>query len=67
MPPRTISHEPAAERAPSPPPTFVAIDFETADYGRDSAWAMALVRVEAGVIVQRAFHYIRPPQIQMQP
>ena len=37
MPPRTISHEPAAERAPSPPHTFVAIDFETADYGRDSA------------------------------
>ena len=50
MPPRTISHEPAAERAPSPPPTFVAIDFETADYGRDSACALALVRVEAGSI-----------------
>ena len=56
MPPRTISHEPPAERAPWPPPTFVAIDFETADYGRDSACALALVRVEAGVIVQRAFH-----------
>ena len=26
------------------PPTFVAIDFETADYGRDSACALALVR-----------------------
>ncbi len=65
MPPRTILHEPAAQRAPSPPPTFVAIDFETADYGRDSACALALVRVEAGVIVQRAFHYIRPPQVQM--
>ena len=67
MPPRTISHEPAAERAPSPPPTFVAIDFETAGYGRDSACALALVRVAAGVIVQRAVHYSRPPQIQMQP
>ena len=44
MPPRTISHEPASERAPSPPPTFVALDFETADYGRDSACALALVR-----------------------
>ncbi len=65
MPPRTISHAPAA--APAAPPTFVAIDYETADYGRDSACALALVRVEAGVIVQRAFHYIRPPQIQMQP
>ena len=49
-------------RAPSPPPTIVAIDFETADYGRDSACALALVRVEAGLIVQRAFHYIRPPR-----
>ena len=67
MPPRTISHPPSAERAPSRPPTFVAIDFETADYGRDSACALALVRVEAEVIVQRAFHYIRPPQIQMRP
>ena len=65
MPPRTISHPPSAERASSPPPTFVAIDFETADYGRDSACALALVRVEAGVIVQRAFHYIRPPRARM--
>ena len=51
--------------APTTPPTFVAIDFETADYGRDSACALALVRVEAGVIVQRAFHYIRPPRQRM--
>ena len=65
MPPRTISHPPSAERAPGSPPTFVAIDFETADYGRDSACALALVRVEAGVIVQRAFHYIRPPRARM--
>lgn len=47
------------------PPTFVAIDFETADYGRDSACALALVRVEAGVVVQRAFHYICPPRQRM--
>ncbi len=52
--------DPAA--TPAPPPTFVPIDFETADYGRDGACALALVRVEAGVIVQRAFHYIRPPR-----
>ncbi len=44
------------------PPTCVAIDFETADFGRDGACALALVRGEAGVIVQRAFHYIRPPR-----
>ncbi len=49
----------------APPPTFVAIDFETADYGRNSTGALALVRVEAAVIVQRTFHYIRPPQVQM--
>ena len=65
MPPRKSLHPPSAQRAPSPPPTFVAIDFETADYGRDSACALALVRVEAGVIVQRAFHYIRPPRQRM--
>ena len=65
MPTRTPSRPPAA--LPAAPPTFVAIDFETADYGRDSACALALVRVEASVIVQRAVHYSRPPQIQMQP
>ena len=43
-------------------PTFAAIDFETADYGRDSACAVAVVRVEGGAIVDRAFHYIRPPR-----
>ena len=65
MPPRKSLHPPSAQRAPSPPPPFVAIDFETADYGRNSTGALALVRVEAGVIVQRTFHCIRPPQIQM--
>ena len=50
---------------PAAPPTFGAIEFETADDGRDSACALALVRVEAGVIVQRAFHYIRPPRQRM--
>ena len=44
------------------PPTFIAIDFETADYGRESACVLALVRVEVSAIVQRAFHYIRPPR-----
>lgn len=41
---------------------FVAIDFETADSGRDSACAVALVRVEAGEIVGRAHRLIRPPR-----
>jgi DNA polymerase III subunit epsilon len=42
-------------------PTFAAIDFETADYGRDSACAVAVVRVEGLAIVERAYYYIRPP------
>lgn len=41
---------------------FVAIDFETADYGRDSACAVALVRVEGEEIVDRRYHLIRPPR-----
>ncbi|HEY4001058.1 MAG TPA: 3'-5' exonuclease [Candidatus Xenobia bacterium] len=42
--------------------TFVAIDFETADYGADSACAVALVRVENGHVVSRAARLIRPPR-----
>jgi DNA polymerase III subunit epsilon len=41
---------------------FVAIDFETADHGRDSACAVALVRVEAGSIVKTAHRLVRPPR-----
>ena len=41
---------------------FVAIDFETADYGRDSACAIALVRVEKDHIVRRIHQLIRPPR-----
>ncbi|MSP90522.1 MAG: exonuclease [Myxococcales bacterium] len=54
---------------PSPKPTlppvdapFVAIDFETADNGRDSACAVALVRVEGNRIIDRAVRLIRPPR-----
>ncbi len=42
--------------------TFVALDFETADNGRDSACAIGLVRVEQNRIVQRAHYLIRPPR-----
>ncbi|MCC7137483.1 MAG: 3'-5' exonuclease [Planctomycetes bacterium] len=41
---------------------FVAIDFETADAGWDSACAVALVRVEAGVVVRREQRLVRPPR-----
>jgi DNA polymerase-3 subunit epsilon len=43
-------------------PSFVAIDFETADHGADSACAVALVRVEEGEIVRREVKLIRPPR-----
>jgi DNA polymerase-3 subunit epsilon len=42
------------------PPTFVALDFETANPQRDSACSVAAVRVEAGVITERRAHLIRP-------
>jgi DNA polymerase-3 subunit epsilon len=43
-------------------PTFVALDFETADYARDSACALGLVRVENHRIVRREYQLIRPPR-----
>ncbi len=43
-------------------PTFVAIDFETADYSPDSACALGLVRVENHQIVQRTYGLIKPPR-----
>lgn len=41
---------------------FVAIDFETADPGPDSACAVGLVRVEGGRIARRESRLIRPPR-----
>jgi DNA polymerase III subunit epsilon len=43
-------------------PTFVALDFETADYSPDSACALGLVRVENHQIVQRTYSLIKPPR-----
>ncbi len=42
--------------------TFLALDFETANYQRNSACAIGLVRVEQNQVTQRAYHLIRPPQ-----
>lgn len=42
--------------------TFVALDFETADNGRDSACSIGLVRVVNHQIVQRVHYLIRPPR-----
>jgi DNA polymerase-3 subunit epsilon len=45
-------------------PIFVAIDFETADAGPDSACAVALVRVEGLEIGRREVRLLRPPRRQ---
>ena len=42
---------------------FVAIDFETADRGQDSACSVGLVRVERGLITKKAVQLIQPPRI----
>jgi len=47
---------------PSEPDCFAAIDFETADYGPDSACAVALVKVANNQIVDRTYSLIRPPR-----
>jgi DNA polymerase-3 subunit epsilon len=44
--------------------TFVAIDFETADTGRDSACSVGLVRVENGVITKKVVQLIQPPRFE---
>jgi DNA polymerase-3 subunit epsilon len=41
---------------------FAALDFETADYGRDSACAVAVVVAEQGTIVNQLYALIRPPR-----
>lgn len=42
--------------------TFVAIDFETADRGADSACSVGLVRVQNGEIVEKVVQLIKPPR-----
>jgi len=42
--------------------TFVAIDFETADHGRDSACAVGIVKVRGTRVVYEAAYLIRPPR-----
>ena len=41
---------------------FVAIDFETADRGADSACSVGLVRVENGVVTEKAVQLFKPPR-----
>ncbi|MCA1908747.1 MAG: exonuclease, partial [Magnetospirillum sp.] len=44
---------------------FVALDFETADQGRDSACSLALVTVENGRVTDTWQRLIRPPRPRM--
>ena len=47
-----------------PQERFAAIDFETADTGRDSACALAIIVVEGTKIVDKGYFLIRPPRRQ---
>jgi DNA polymerase III subunit epsilon len=42
--------------------TFVAVDFETADHGHDSACAVGLVRASGTKIVKQKYFLICPPR-----
>ncbi len=42
--------------------TFIAIDFETADHGHDSACAIGIVRVVGGRVTDASHYLIRPPR-----
>lgn len=48
--------------APAPIGRFAAIDFETADYERDSACALAVVVVEGTEVVRQESFLIQPPR-----
>lgn len=61
-PRRRFRPPPAPMVVPPPGGAFVAIDFETADHGPDSACAVGLVRVEGGAVVRREAVLIRPPR-----
>ena len=53
-------------RVPAPKPEltrrFAALDFETADYGRDSACALSVVIVDNETVVETWTSLIRPPR-----
>jgi DNA polymerase-3 subunit epsilon len=56
-----VKKKPGEQRRKGRFPSFLAIDFETASYQRNSACAVGLVRVENLEIVRRASHLIHPP------
>lgn len=56
------SHGCSASSPSTAPLRFAALDFETADYGRDSACALSLVIVENDTIADVWTTLIRPPR-----
>jgi len=50
------------ERAAIGEVKLVAIDFETADHGADSACALGIVTIEKGRIRRKGYRLIRPPR-----
>ena len=61
-----VTKKPRAPRQPAVKPNltgrFAALDFETADYGRDSACALSVVIVEKEQVVDTWTSLIRPPR-----
>lgn len=53
---------PENKAIPSAPPPFAALDFETSDYGADSACAVGVILVKEGRIADRYSSLIRPPR-----
>ncbi len=51
-----------APLSPPLPRRFAALDFETADYGRDSACALSIVIVENDTVLDTWTRLIRPPR-----
>lgn len=51
-----------APLTPTLPRRFAALDFETADYGRDSACALSIVIVENDTVLDTWTKLIRPPR-----
>jgi DNA polymerase-3 subunit epsilon len=46
---------------------FIAIDFETAKYSRESACSVGLVKFQRGKIADRFYSLIRPPVLYIRP
>lgn len=46
---------------------FVTIDFETADYSRESACSVGLVKFQDGEVIDTFYSLIRPPRLYIRP